>query len=392
MKIINSRFLGLGVFLLLAPLLCAQSNYRPGFIITLQKDTVYGEIDFRTDEMNAGRCVFQSKVDAKVETYYPFDIQGYRFTDDGRFYVSKSIELQYNGPSKAVFLECLLQGMKSLYYYEAEGRVPIYFVENGDVLIKVDAPILAEAVTDFQFKDDKDRYMPILHYAFSDCPRLSSRIDRTRFNRKALIGLAKEYHYAMCTNHEDCIEFEAKEAKRSVQLCFTPYVGIVQYTMSSGSSADFYRKPDLSWLVGVNLAASIKRWVSSISGCVDLSFSRLSTTGIGDAAYIIKYTGIMLSGKLGVRYTYPKGVIRPFIEFGADFNSLLLSEVEVDDQSEKWLDNILAGYYVNAGLNFKLSRKKDQMFCVRFQFQDVRDTLLKNRFANAWSGVIGYTF
>lgn len=70
MKIINSRFLGLGVFLLLAPLLYAQNNYRPGFIITLQKDTVYG------------------------------DILGYRFTDDGRFYVSKFIELQYNAPSE----------------------------------------------------------------------------------------------------------------------------------------------------------------------------------------------------------------------------------------------------------------------------------------------------
>lgn len=182
----------LGVFLLLPPLLCAQNNYRPGFIITLQKDTVYGEIDYRTDGMNAGRCVFQSKANAKVETYYPFDILGYRFTDDGKFYVSKFIELQYKAPSKPVFLEYLLKGMKSLYYYETEGRIPVYFVENGDILIKVDAPILAEGVSGFQFKGDKDRYIPILHYAFSDCPQLGSRIDRTRFNHKGLIKVAKE--------------------------------------------------------------------------------------------------------------------------------------------------------------------------------------------------------
>ena len=47
--------------LLLIPVLYAQNNYRPGFIITVQKDTIYGEIDYRTDKMNAKRCVFQSQ-------------------------------------------------------------------------------------------------------------------------------------------------------------------------------------------------------------------------------------------------------------------------------------------------------------------------------------------
>ena len=37
----------------------AQSNYRPGFVISLQNDTIYGQIDFRTDKMNAKRCVFK---------------------------------------------------------------------------------------------------------------------------------------------------------------------------------------------------------------------------------------------------------------------------------------------------------------------------------------------
>lgn len=38
----------------------AQRNYRPGFIITLQKDTIYGQIDFRTEVMNELRCVFRT--------------------------------------------------------------------------------------------------------------------------------------------------------------------------------------------------------------------------------------------------------------------------------------------------------------------------------------------
>ena len=45
MKMILFRLICLKTCLLLIPVLYAQNNYRPGFIITVQKDTIYGEID-----------------------------------------------------------------------------------------------------------------------------------------------------------------------------------------------------------------------------------------------------------------------------------------------------------------------------------------------------------
>lgn len=184
-KTILYRLILLNAFLLLISTIYAQSNYRPGFIITLQKDTVYGVIDYRTDKINATRCVFlpQDNSGDKPITYHPFDILGYRFTDDGKYYVSKNVELQYGIP-KPVFLEYLLQGMKSLYYYETEDDIPVYFVEDHNTLVKIDAPKLSRQTTSMQFKDQTDRYIPLLHYAFKDCPSLAPKIDRARFNRK----------------------------------------------------------------------------------------------------------------------------------------------------------------------------------------------------------------
>ena len=46
MKMILFRLICLKTCLLLIPVLYAQNNYRPGFIITVQKDTIYGEIDY----------------------------------------------------------------------------------------------------------------------------------------------------------------------------------------------------------------------------------------------------------------------------------------------------------------------------------------------------------
>lgn len=397
MKMIFARLIGVNIFLLLVPALYAQSNYRPGFIITLQKDTLYGEIDYRTDEMNARRCVFRSQ-DGSEEpvTYHPFDILGYRFTDDGKYYVSKNIELKYGVP-KPVFLEYLLQGMKSLYYYEAENNIPVYFVEDNNRLVKIDAPKLSKQIVRMQFKGQTDRYIPSLHYAFKDCPSLASKIDRAHFKRKDIIKIAKEYHYAMCTGNEDCIEFEAKEDKHFIQLDITPYIGVIQYKVPSGSEIGLYSSPELSYLAGVTLAVSNRRWMSSLSGCFDVSFSRITSSAVrhwnDDKSYTIyKHNGTMLSGKLGIRYTSPKGRVRPFVELGADISGMIDAKLQVDDKRTRWLDAIYPGYYANAGVNFKLSRKNKQMICVRAQFKGLRDMDGKCALVNGWAGVIGYTF
>lgn len=393
MKTTLFRLIGLNACLLFIPLLYAQSNYRPGFIITLQKDTVYGEIDYRTDQKNAKRCVFRAENNAaEPVVYHPFDILGYRFTDDGRYYVSRNIELQHGVP-KPIFLEYLLQGMKSLYYYETEEDVPIYFVEDKDRLVKIDAPKLSKQMLRAQFKDQTDRYIPQLHYAFKDCPSLSSKIDRARFNRNELMKIAKEYHYKMCTSNEDCIEFEAKEDKHSLQIDITPYVGIIQYKVPSGSSIGIYSSPKLSYLAGATLAISDKRWMSSLSGCLDVSFSRIASTAKSPKNdNIVKQSATVLSGKVGIRYTYPKGWVRPFAELGADISGMISSKIETNEDSETWLDGVYPGYYANVGVNFKLSRKNKHMICVRAQFKGLRDMMEKTALVNGWSGVIGYTF
>ncbi|MFW9600422.1 MAG: hypothetical protein ACMV1C_08030 [Bacteroides graminisolvens] len=397
MKTTLYRFFWTNTFLLLTSLIYAQSNYRPGYIITLQKDTVYGDIDYRTDVMNAKRCVFrQHGNDSEPITYNPFDIIGYRFSDDGKYYVSKNIELKYGYP-QPVFLEYLVQAMKSLYYYETEDNIPIYFVEDHNLLIKIDAPRLAhKPTTNMQFKGETDRYIPLLHYAFKDCPSLNAQIDQAKFNRKDLINITKKYHEEMCTSQMDCIEFETHEAKRSIQLDVTPYIGIIQYKIPSGSSIGLYSSPDLSFLAGVTFAITNKRWMSAFSGCFDVSLSRITSSAQSlnedNSINVFKHSGTMLSGKLGIRYTYPKGMIRPFAELGIDISSILNGTEKQYERSEKWMDGIFPGYYANAGINVKLSRKNKQMISVRAQFKSLRDVVEKCSFLDGWSSVIGYTF
>ncbi|MCY6309024.1 hypothetical protein [Bacteroides faecis] len=141
------------------------------------------------------------------------------------------------------------------------------------------------------------------------------------------------------------------------------------------------------------MAISNKRWMSSLSGCFDVSLSRITSSArSSDKNYTYKQSGTMISGKFGVRYTYPKGVVRPFVELGADVSGMINAKTKANDKSERWLNGVYPGYYANTGMNFKLSRKNKQMICVRAQFKGLRDMMEKSGLINGWSGVIGYTF
>lgn len=103
------------LFFMLAPLqLFAQKNLREGYVITLKGDTLYGVIDFRLASMNSKRCIFKKDGDTEFKTYLPGEIDSYRFTNNGIYYVSKEIETPDEGRKK-VFVEYVLRGNMNLY-------------------------------------------------------------------------------------------------------------------------------------------------------------------------------------------------------------------------------------------------------------------------------------
>lgn len=378
MKRIILRDLCRIVILLFCTSVYAQSNFRPGFIITLKQDTVYGQIDFRTDRMNALHCVFKPKKDAEPVTYLPFEIAGYRFTDDGKYYVSRMIKPNENKEAIPVFLEYLLEGIKSLYYYESKDDRELYFIQEGERLVVLDAPELERMKREGLIVNGRtDRYVSTLQYVFRDCPELTPKILKTPFSHKGLIKIAEEYHYAVCTTNEDCIEFENKTSRRKgVQVLFTPYIGMVQYHLLS---ADYTQKLELRY--GVCMAIVNRRWKGAFSGTFDFSLSRLAMTPYNTAYY--DFAAMAISLKVGIRLTYPKGKVRPFLEGGCDLIKRL---------KEDAFNDVFPGGYVGAGVNVKLTRNDRQSLFVRAQFEQVRSVVDKAGLLNAWSAVVGYTF
>ena len=123
------RYAALALLGILPTMLHAQVNSKPAFVITNENDTIYGTIDYLSDTKNANECRFKADGATDFKVYKPGDISGYRLTDNGIFYVTKTFSIE--GEPRTIFVEYLLQGGVNLFHHK-EGVVDYYFFTDRD--------------------------------------------------------------------------------------------------------------------------------------------------------------------------------------------------------------------------------------------------------------------
>ncbi len=96
-----------------------QKNLKPGYVIDLKNDTLYGFIDNRGYIYNSEKCVFYGSLTSEPVIYLPGEIKGYRFPGSS-FYISHSVLL--GDTVKEVFLEYIVKGIISLYYLKEPNK------------------------------------------------------------------------------------------------------------------------------------------------------------------------------------------------------------------------------------------------------------------------------
>ncbi|MDR0546710.1 MAG: hypothetical protein LBG77_03880 [Dysgonamonadaceae bacterium] len=197
--------------------LTAQTNYLPGYIITLENDTLFGQIDYRDDYTLGSICRFEDQQGVKTE-FSPNEIVAYRFIDS-RYFVSKAIDRQ------KYFLEFLISGRMNVYYLR-DSKGDHYFMDKGnDQLTKI--PYTDEIR--YSQKHGEYHYRSTLHngilsYYMQDAPQLQKKIYQIKEpNHQSLITLAKNYHYAVCEENEECMVFVHPTPFIKIQA--EPFVG-----------------------------------------------------------------------------------------------------------------------------------------------------------------------
>jgi hypothetical protein len=274
-------------------LIQAQTNFKPGYIIKTNNDTVYGEIDYRGDLLMGEVCTFKPKGLNEETKFSPNDIAGFRFIDS-KYFISKEIN------EKKVFLEFLIKGKINIYYLR-DINGDHYFLEKEG--IKISELPYEEVI---KYKDgtpylyESTRHMGVLNAFTQDAPGFQTRIEQIKKpEHRNLIKLAEDYHNKVCQG-EKCIIYE-----KDIPLFK------VNAEISAGIAKYYYTTLDNKNHAQAGILVYV--WMPRINENMFLRTGALYSS--------IRFNGkkyLLIKIPLQIEYVYPKGIIRPKAAFGVN--------------------------------------------------------------------------
>jgi hypothetical protein len=362
----------------------AQTNFKPGYIITLRNDTIHGFLDSRNDIRHSQVCTFKPIRKAPIEKYEPGQINGYRF-ENGKFYVSRSIN--YKNERKQIFLEYIVNGIADLYYYkDSNGQHFLIEKEDGKIyeLTNDQKQVYIDGKA---YLKKTNRYIGILKATFNDAFELHPEIENSRITHKSLTKILKNYHEIVCDD-DACIIYEKKLPP--VRVFTTPYISL-NYSSLNFENHSRYSSYNFNNDVypGIGLASSLflPRLNERISLDGELEFSRIyfysfNNELYGSSSKDINETHIgsnLLRGGFSVKYNYPKGRIRPVLSGGISaiyfikpefrrHNEIVFNNVvHVSEFNDVPAPNMLLSPVINLGVNYLLPQRKNLSIRIRYE-------------------------
>ncbi|WP_460581688.1 porin family protein [Hymenobacter luteus] len=380
----------LGALLLGAAFAQAQTNFRPGYVVTLAGDTLKGEVDSRGAQRNARLSRFRTAKSAPVTEYRPQQLRGYGFTDD-RVYQTETVllsdsvrreglpDLKEEAFPRASFLEVIVQGPASLLYLRDERSKDHYYLRTPgrplQELIQTTQEVVRNGVTYWQKSDEFRR---VLAAATQQCPAVQPAITTVRYDQAGLIRIVRAYNECV-----GGVSVAPAAASRKNHVRLGLVLGAERSQLVLDDYPDLQAKGTSSVQPVVGLAANLYPTGASrtLSARVEALYekqsyraeTRLSTGTMRN--YRVTLESIRLP--ITIRYTYPKGAVRPVVYAGYAFGLFLTNTAEVQGSYgwNPWLfannpRDLEQGIMVGAGLTTARAAGRNLAVDLRYERSD----------------------
>ena len=323
----------------------AQADFRAGYIVPLNGDTVRGLADYRGGLRNAELCRFRPAAGAEAVSYTPTQLRAYGF-ENGHHYRAQLLvaidSIQYEiTPPRRVFMEVLVYGPLNLYQVRSKDGVDRYFV----------APAAAEAsrpATELiprrnPGSDNLTRaylraplYRGVLAELMADCPAVRLEVASVPFITSALTSIVQRYNACRAPQAAGTAAPVAavrpaarpgERVKLGVVAGFerSRFVVTGESFLATGSFAT--TAPVIGLGVSIPFASISEKLSLRIEALVEKQrYEDTFTGGIGYTAatyHRVQLHLTYLRVPILVRYTYPTGRVRPFAQAGASFSQRL---------------------------------------------------------------------
>ncbi len=304
------------LFLTITYLTLAQNEWKPGYILKTQQDTVWGSLLNKNYKENAHAIEFRGDESDQATAFSPDEIYGYRFKE-GKYYVSKYVDSTVG----RIFLEYLVNGELDAYFYRDNYGENHYYIEKDSLKLRE-----LKYKNEMVYEDGKTyrkktiEYKGVLDFYTRDTEGLKKDISNLRgIDHKSLVNFARKYHELSCGD-ESCIEY-GKDVKRKL-LFSIDYGNILfagefkneatkdsyQYIGGKFYFQQFERNEHLFITIGFNKILVNKK--TTIEGTI-------RTIGVPlGVEYINLKPGLSINGL----YTFDLAKFLAFHHFGGGFN------------------------------------------------------------------------
>jgi len=288
------------------------SDFKPGYVILLNGDTVRGEIDYRSDAKMSKICRFVSKDKTSEISYSPEEIKAYRF-ENGKFFIARDIRTE-NNQTERLFLEYLINGKMNVYYYKDSNGNHYLIDKEGRELIELpyEEKIKRDS-TGFNYLDKTTRHKGILLVYLQDEPSMANEISKLQEpSHESLIKLAKDYHKAVCGDYS-CLVYEKKESLVNCQVELVAGVQLISNSIDYNFIANNY------FTTGVIVKFGQPRIDENLFIKTGLLYARLEDAAYwtGSTYYSSKFRSYY-KVPLQVEYMIQKGTFHPRIGYGVN--------------------------------------------------------------------------
>ena len=203
------------VLLAITNIVFAQGNFREGFILSNEKDTLLGFVKSTTPQQFREFCVFKTNTDSEIITYNPNDIWGFGIKDYKHF-TTKEI-LNSDSIPELIFIEKIIEGKVSLYK-----DINTIYLEKDTLFIKIKENFIERDYTHsgsiLICYSDNNKHKGKLFYLLNECPDLRTQIQKIEISERSLFKIVKKYN--KCMNHDYLVYNENSKA----EITFKPYI------------------------------------------------------------------------------------------------------------------------------------------------------------------------
>ena len=306
----------------------AQADFRTGYLVRPTGDTVRGEVHMRDARLSSQQCRFRTSADAPVTTFLPTEIRAYGFlATEPKLYRAFTPA----GFSQPYFLEALVTGPANLYSLRDADHKDHYYVATASFPLTelVQRKILLEQERVLQ---EQNIYRNTLAQVLVGCPSVQAQLPSLRFTVPALVQVVAAYNQCLvpapkvAPGSSTASQLPPQRLRLGLLLGMQHMAMHTEYTdqLNQNNRLDF--GPQVAPVVGLALNLPLAALSRKLSLEAELFYEAekyeqtVAQTYFGGSSYssvnLYTFNAAYLRLPLLIRYTLPKGRVRPFLEAG----------------------------------------------------------------------------